>query len=164
MENLERIVHPLDKLLSKDNWDPAVRKYHSIEEALQHAGTGSLAFDAFQLDALTNGCPLSTLAMYLFSENRLIEDLGLDEVKTQNFFVRYEVSFTGLCLPILLDLHDALPCSSSCLYSSFRQQIDPPWHALLTTLSIPSVYANIHPVSSPHLGFQGFLGSSLPDL
>ena len=64
------------------------RRYSSTNEALEHAASGSRSFDSFQLNELTGGRPLSTLAIYLFEHSGVMAELGLDARKTSNFCSR----------------------------------------------------------------------------
>jgi len=53
----------------------------------------SFSFDAFELAAVTQGHPLSTLAYYLFHKNNLISSFGLHTVKLARFLRSIEAGY-----------------------------------------------------------------------
>jgi len=96
MSNLYSIIEPLHRLLTGPGAstlrDPEMKQYATVAEALEHAATGSLAFDSHQLNHLTDGHPLSALAMFLFRSDDIFGKLGLNEAKAQSFFDSVEAS------------------------------------------------------------------------
>lgn len=85
--NLLQITVPLERVESQLSCARSV-VYTSLREALEHAATGSLSFDSFQLVRLADERPLSALAMYLFEHRELVREFSLDEHKLRNFLLR----------------------------------------------------------------------------
>jgi hypothetical protein len=87
MRNLMEITVPLERVESELTSCGHYVAYKSLGEALQHAASGSLSFNSFQLSALAEGRPVSALAFHLFEHRRLIADLGLDSHKLKSFLI-----------------------------------------------------------------------------
>mmetsp|Transcript_30889 Transcript_30889/g.80538 ORF Transcript_30889/g.80538 Transcript_30889/m.80538 type:complete len:1017 (-) Transcript_30889:1826-4876(-) len=101
-----------------------------IEADLEHAYS-SFSFDAFHLNEVTQGHPLSTLSYFLFHKSGLISSFKLHALKLGQFLQTIEAGYSPLN-PYHNAVHatDVLQTLHVCLYHGWEnlEQVDPMLH------------------------------------